>query len=95
MATVGRPAETDSDGNPISKCLVNVTIPVKLRDFLKRNNVNRSQLFTQVVTKMYNKEVCPRCYSLDIKESIVGFYCEDCEKVADLNDQYFHSLTWT
>ena len=93
MTRVGRPSEKDSEGNPISKSLVNVTIPVKLRDFLKRLNVNRSQLFTKVVTQMYQKEICPKCYSMNISENMVGWFCEDCERIANLSHDgknYFH-----
>ena len=55
---VGRPPERDSEGNIISKSLVNVTIPTKLRDFLSKNNINRSQLFTRVVTALYMHALC-------------------------------------
>ena len=44
---VGRPPERDSEGNVISKSLVNVTIPTKLRDFLSKNKINRSKLFLE------------------------------------------------
>ena len=75
---VGRPPELDSEGKPITKCLVNVTIPVKLRDFLARNKINRSQLFTQVVTKMYKNKICPKCYEDNITETPTCFYCANC-----------------
>jgi len=88
MGQVGRPAEKDSSGNEISKCLVNVTIPTKLRDFLKSKNVNRSKLFTKIVKKMYNKEICHLCYGNNIRESIVGFCCEDCEINPKLQGTY-------
>ena len=59
---VGRPPERDSEGNVISKCLVNVTIPtkLKLRDFLSENKINRSKLFTNVVTRLYMHQICPK-----------------------------------
>jgi len=90
MGQVGRPPEKDSEGNPISKCLVNVTIPVKLRDFLKnqRPPVNRSQLFTTIVKKMYDKEICSLCYGSNIRESIVGFCCEDCEVLPTMKGRF-------
>ena len=59
---LGRPAERDSQGNRISKSLVNVTIPTKLRDWLSDNNINRSRLFTRVVTMLYCHAICPKCY---------------------------------
>ena len=77
---VGRPPELDSEGKPITKCLVNVTIPVKLRDFLARNKINRSQLFTQVVTKMYENKICPKCYDDNIEETPSSFFCNNCSK---------------
>ena len=78
---VGRPPELDSEGNRISKCLVNVTIATKLRDFLIDNEINRSQLFTKIVTDMFKKELCPKCYSRNICNSMFGIVCEDCNSV--------------
>jgi len=75
---VGRPPELDTDGNPIAKALVNVTIPVKLRDFLTRLEINRSKLFTTVVMRMYNKEICPKCYGENIEDNPTSWICEDC-----------------
>ena len=75
---VGRPPELDTDGNPITKALCNVTIPVKLRDFLTRNKINRSKLFTKVVTRMFNKEICPKCYGENIEETPTSWSCNDC-----------------
>ena len=48
--SVGRPPETEPDGTVISKSLVNVTIPSKLAEFLKKAGINRSKLFTRIVT---------------------------------------------
>ena len=70
VRSVGRPPERDSEGNVVSKCLVNVTIPTKLRDFLADNKVNRSKLFTNVVTELYKKELCPKCYRRNITDSM-------------------------
>ena len=78
MAPVGRPPEVDSEGKQVLKCLVNVTIPTKLANFLKEKGINRSKLFTQIVGKMYNKELCPRCYNETIIETLLGWYCETC-----------------
>ena len=75
---VGRPPELDTDGNPITKALCNVTIPVKLRDFLTRNKINRSKLFTKVVTRMFNKEICPKCYGENIADQKTNYHCKDC-----------------
>ena len=72
MRQVGRPAERDSQGNRISKCLVNVTIPTKLRDFLSENKINRSKLFTSVVTRLYMHQICPKCYNENIVNGIMA-----------------------
>jgi len=71
----GRPAELDSNGRPVTKCLVNCTIPVKLRDFLAEHNVNRSELFRTAALKMMELKICPYCYSHDIKENLKGWRC--------------------
>ena len=78
MNKVGRPPELDSNGNPIPKSLVNVTIPTKLANFLKEKGINRSKLFTEIVSKMYHDEICPKCYSEDLTNSMVGLFCESC-----------------
>ena len=65
---VGRPPERDSEGNVISKCLVNVTIPTKLRDFLS----------TSVVTRLYMNQICPKCYNENIVNGIMALKCDDC-----------------
>ena len=72
---VGRPAELDSNGDPIAKCLVNCTIPTKLRDFLAKHKINRSELFRTAALKMYELKICPYCYSHDINESPKGWQC--------------------
>tara|TARA_R100000655_G_C2993586_1_gene193406 strand:+ start:1594 stop:1959 length:366 start_codon:yes stop_codon:yes gene_type:complete len=61
-------------------CLINCTIPVKLRDFLKENGINRSQLFREAALKMYEHEICPKCYGYDIIDSYKGKICRDCNK---------------
>ena len=81
MRQVGRPAERDSNGNRISKCLVNVTIPTELRDFLSKNKINRSQLFTRVVTMLYHHMICPKCYSDHVTDGIMAIRCDDCDCV--------------
>jgi len=78
---LGRPAERDSEGNKISKSLVNVTIPTKLRDFLSDNNINRSQLFTRVVTMLYCHLLCPKCYQTNIMDNPMCIRCDDCDIV--------------
>ena len=60
MASVGRPPELDSNGDIVVKSLVNVTIPTKLANFLKEKGINRSRLFTDVVSKMFQEELCPK-----------------------------------
>jgi len=84
--TVGRPSERDSEGNVISKCLVNVTIPTKLRDFLAKNKINRSALFTNVVTRLYMHQICPKCYSEHIINGIMALSCEECETIIHYRD---------
>lgn len=61
-------------------CLVNCTIPVKLRDFLKENGINRSELFRKAALDMYEHQICPKCYSHDIIDSYKGKICRDCNK---------------
>ena len=58
------------------KCLVNCTIPVKLRDFLKEHKINRSELFRTAALKMMELKICPYCYSHDIKETDKGWVCQ-------------------
>ena len=90
MNSVGRPPELDSKGEPVQKSLVNVTIPSKLADFLKKKGINRSKLFTDVVRKMYNNELCPRCYGEDLHQGLVGIWCADCEPAAYRSHSTFH-----
>ena len=59
---VGRPPERDSEGNIVSKCLVNVTIPTKLRDFLADKQNKQISTVTKVVGELYKHELCPKCY---------------------------------
>jgi len=73
----GRPAELDSNGKVVSKCLVNCTIPVKLRDFLAEHKINRSELFRTAALKMMELKICPYCYSHDVKENLKGWRCGD------------------
>jgi len=80
MTSVGRPPEVDSEGKVVLKCTLPVYIPTKLANFLKEKGINRSKLFTQIVGKMYNKELCPRCYNETVTETLLGWYCEDCNK---------------
>ena len=83
MKRVGRPPEVDPEtGETMAKSLVNVTIPTKLAEFLKRNNVNRSKLFTKVVTQMYNEELCPKCYTIDVSNVPMGIRCNGfCSRI--------------
>jgi len=79
MAKVGRPPAVDKHGVVIQKSLVNVTIPSKLANFLKEKGINRSKLFTDVITKLYNEELCPKCYGENLISTLVGTWCHDCE----------------
>ena len=83
---LGRPAERDSQGNRISKSLVNVTIPTKLRDWLSDNNINRSRLFTRVVTMLYCHAICPKCYDESVTDGIMAIRCDDCDMVIKYNN---------
>jgi hypothetical protein len=77
LMPAGRPAELDTNGKPIAKCLVNCTIPVKLRDFLAEHKINRSELFRTAALKMMELKICPYCYSDDIKETPKGWRCSN------------------
>ena len=83
MRPVGRPPETGADGEIVAKSLVNVTIPTKLATYLKENKINRSQLFTRIVTMLYVNTICRFCYSLDITETLTGSRCEECQRWVD------------
>jgi len=80
MAKVGRPPAVDKHGVVIQKSLVNVTIPTKLANFLKEKGINRSKLFTEVVKKMYEEELCPKCYGKNLISTAVGTWCDDCDR---------------
>jgi hypothetical protein len=84
---VGRPPQTDADGNRIDKTLINLTIPVTLKNFLDKYVKNRSEFFTEMVTKMYIGLICPKCYSDEyIREVPVGTECDNCNIWLRLND---------
>ena len=76
----GRPPEVDSKGKAIEKCLVNATIPTKLRDFLRQHNINRSELLRTAALKLMELKICPYCYSHDITERDKGDQCVNCNK---------------
>ena len=76
MKRVGRPPEVDPEtGEVMQKSLVNVTVPTKLVEFLRRVKVNRSQLFTKVVRMMYEDKICPKCYTTDVIKNTMGVRC--------------------
>jgi len=79
MAKVGRPPEVDKHGAVVQKCLVNVTIPVKLANFLKEKGINRSKFFVDNVKRLYNEELCPKCYGENLISTAVGTWCDDCD----------------
>jgi len=89
MKPVGRPPQVDINGEPITKCLLNVTIPSKLADFLRRENINRSKLFTKVVADLFEKEICSKCFSLDISKTVIGMHCKPCARY-DHKEGYYH-----
>ena len=78
---VGRPPETDEAGNAIAKTHVTLLIPSKLRDFCKDNAKtmgSMSQIFTRVVTMLYIRQICPKCYDTKFIKTFVGVQCENC-----------------
>ena len=84
---VGRPPELDKNGNKIDKTLVNLTIPVTLKNFLDKHVKNRSEFFTKMVTMLYIGEICPKCYSdTYISNVSVGIECTDCQIWIKLKD---------
>ena len=87
MGKVGRPLQVDADGNAINKTGVNLTIPVKLKEFLDKHIKNRSEFFTKVVTDLYIGLICPKCYSdRHLHMPPVGTKCTDCDIWIKLND---------
>ena len=87
MVKVGRPPEVDSNGKKIDKTLVNLTIPVTLKNFLDKHIKNRSEFFTEIVTKLYIGLICPKCYNDEyIRDVPVGIQCTDCNIWIKLND---------
>lgn len=70
----GRPKEIEG------ACLINCTIPVKLRDFLKEHNINRSELFRKAALQMFEHQICPKCFSYDIADTYKGKICRNCDK---------------
>ena len=80
MAGVGRPSEIDGSGEVIEKKVINVNVPVKLIKFLKEKGINRSELFTESVRKLFDNIICPKCYGADgISEGACGIQCYDCD----------------
>ena len=77
---VGRPPETGADGEIVAKSLVNVTIPTKLAQYLKDMKINRSKLFTRIVTMLYVNSICRHCYSLNMTDTLTGTRCDECQK---------------
>jgi len=84
---VGRPPQTDADGNRIDKTLINLTIPVTLKNFLDKHVKNRSEFFTEQVTKLYMGLICSKCYDDEyIRDVPVGIECTKCNIWLQLND---------
>jgi len=75
MKSVGRPPQLDKNGEHIVRTTINISVPVKLLEFLKREGIKRSELFTSVVTQMYEDEICPKCFTLDVFKSGMGMRC--------------------
>jgi hypothetical protein len=75
MKSVGRPPQIDKNGEHIVRTTINISVPVKLLEFLKREGIKRSELFTSVVTQMHEDKICPKCYTLDVFKSGMGIRC--------------------
>ena len=79
------------------KCLVNCTIPVKLRDFLKEKGINRSELFRKAALRMTEGEICPYCYNDNVEHVPKGWRCTECDKWLKFNRcelcKAIHNLT--
>ena len=86
MTGVGRPSEIDGSGEIVEKKVVNVNIPVKLIEFLKKKGINRSELFSKSIRKLYEKELCPKCYGGEgVINTHVGIKCLPCSYWIALN----------
>jgi len=83
MKAVGRPPQIDKNGEHIVRTTINVSVPVKLLEFLKREKIPRSDLFNKVVTKMHEGQICPKCYTTDIVSNHMGIRCNGaCSRYA-------------
>ena len=83
MKSVGRPPQLDKNGELIVRTTINISVPVKLVEFLKREGIKRSELFTDVVTQMHQNKICPKCFSMDVVESPMGMRCNSaCSRYA-------------
>ena len=80
----GRPKSEDESGLPIDKVTVNVTITVRLKEFLDQEVSNRSELFTKVVMQLFSGELCSRCYSMDVINNTVGSMCRTCSRYGEV-----------
>ena len=76
---VGRPPEKDGSGMQVAKTHVTIMVPVFLKEFLKANNVNMSQLFSRVATMLHLGEICPKCYNWEfLLKTYQGTECTHC-----------------
>jgi len=75
MKAVGRPPQIDKNGEHIVRTTINVSVPVKLLEFLKREKISRSKLFNKVVTLLHEKHICPKCYTTDVVNNHMGIRC--------------------
>ena len=79
QSAVGRPPETDGSGKQVAKTHITIMVPIFLREFLKANNVNMSQLFTRIATMLHLGEICPKCYNWEfIHKDYQGSCCTHC-----------------
>jgi len=75
MRQVGRPPQIDKNGEHIVRTTINISVPVKLLEFLKREGIKRSELFVKVVTLLHDKHICPKCYTTDVVQNPMGTRC--------------------
>ena len=81
QSAVGRPPETDGSGKQVAKTHITIMVPVFLKEFLKRNNINMSQLFTRIATMLHLGEICPKCYSWEfVQQDYQGSFCTHCSR---------------
>ena len=82
MKPVGRPPKRDINNDVISRTTINISVPVRLVEYLKREEIPRSELFVTVVSQYEQHKICSVCFSVDIHESEIGMSCRPCSRYA-------------